>query len=458
MASFDQGTARAALLRWEVGMAIAYIASIAFLATNGIISNHTIDNTRDIQRNLVQALDSRVACEALMSTMNDAETGQRGYLLTKNDAFLVPYNRAFDKYPADIKRLQDSAQKLGLPNEHFNDIERIAHARMQSLSDTIASSRRSPTGAVDFDAIRRGKQLMDRFRAEIETIKTQISKQVDKLKSDAQTNSRSAVRTNAVSTLAGIVLSTAAFFFALRLIRKRLELQEIRARTTSDLERQVKLRTAELKHANDEMEAFSYSVSHDLRAPRRELDDEGKEAIHRIKFSCRKMSDLIDDLLVLSRVTRGEMKPEEIDLSTLVADIMGEIRQQADRKDVMIEIESGVMATADRRLTRVLLENLLRNAWKFTGKNEQTTIRFGRTHNQQGKVCFVQDNGVGFDPEYSTKIFLPFQRLHRDQEFEGSGIGLAIVHRIVERHGGRIWAEGEPNKGATFYFALEPAE
>ena len=246
--------------------------------------------------------------------------------------------------------------------------------------------------------------------------------------------------------------------------RKRAE-EEIRK-----LNRSLKMQAADLAASNKELEAFSYSVSHDLRAPLRsidgfgralledyadKLDDSGKDYLRRVRSATQRMGQLIDDLLNLSLTLRREMRREETDLSKLARTIAAELQKTKPDRQVEFVIRDEVLAHCDARLLRELLENLLGNAWKFTGKNPYARIEFGMVPQGDQKVYFVRDNGTGFDMNYVDKLFVPFQRLHSDSEFSGSGIGLALVNRIINRHGGRIWAEGEVDKGATFYFTLQ---
>ena len=226
---------------------------------------------------------------------------------------------------------------------------------------------------------------------------------------------------------------------------------------------------AALEAANKELEAFSYSVSHDLRAPLRsidgfsqalledyadKLDQEGKDHLQRVRASTQRMAELIDDLLSLSRVTRREMRLEPVNLSVLAQTIVTELQKSDRQRQVACVIADGVVATGDRGLLQVALENLIGNAWKFTAKHPEAKIEFGTMQHRGNHAYFVRDNGVGFDIAYVGKLFGAFQRLHAAKEYPGTGIGLATVQRIVHRHGGTIWAEGKVNEGATFYFTL----
>ena len=236
-----------------------------------------------------------------------------------------------------------------------------------------------------------------------------------------------------------------------------------------ELEGRVRERTAQLEAANRELEAFSYSVSHDLRAPLRgidgwtlafledyahQLDDQGRTYLERVRTETQHMGQLIDDMLSLSRVGRSEVRQEPVDLTALARTIIGRLRETGPERLVEFVIQEGLTAVGDPQLLEIALSNLLDNAWKFTGKRPEGVIEFGRMHREGQPVFFVRDNGAGFDPAYADKLFGVFQRLHKASEFPGTGIGLATVRRILHRHGGRIWAEAAVDRGATFYFTL----
>jgi light-regulated signal transduction histidine kinase (bacteriophytochrome) len=237
----------------------------------------------------------------------------------------------------------------------------------------------------------------------------------------------------------------------------------------SELNAMLQRRALELEAINKELEAFSYSVSHDLRAPLRsidgfsqalledyfeKLDGEGRDYLQRIRRASQHMGQLIDDLLNLSRVARNEMHQDLVDLSELVREIASDLQTARGDRIVKFIIEDGVTVKGDARLLRILLENLIGNAWKFTAKRSEPIIQFGVIQYEGKAAYFIRDNGAGFDMTYADKLFGAFQRLHTQVEFPGTGIGLAIVYRIVQRHGGKVWAEGEAGKGATFYFTL----
>lgn len=249
--------------------------------------------------------------------------------------------------------------------------------------------------------------------------------------------------------------------------RKRIEDELDRHR--EHLEELVDERTTELRAVNKELETFSYSVSHDLRAPLRsidgfslalldeyfdKIDEEGQDYLLRVRKSAQTMSELIDDLLELSRLTRSEFKREVVDLSSISSTVLTELAAQEPEREVDVRVEDGIIASGDKRLLKVMMDNLVGNAWKYTGKKAKPAIEFGQMDKNGERIYFVRDNGAGFDMKYANKLFGAFQRLHSAQDFPGTGVGLAIVQRIVHRHGGRTWAEAEPGRGATFFFSL----
>lgn len=246
----------------------------------------------------------------------------------------------------------------------------------------------------------------------------------------------------------------------------------LRAQEVQETSRSLETANLELKLVNRELESFCYSVSHDLRSPLRtidgfsqalledygdKLDDAGRASLARVRAASQRMSQLIDDLLNLSRVTRGEMHRETVNLSALAQSIAAELLATGPDRRVKFSIDAGLTTQGDAPLLRVALENLLGNAWKYTSRHEQACIEFGRCEEQaQQHVFFVRDDGAGFDSTYADRLFGAFQRLHGATEFPGTGIGLATVQRIIYRHGGRIWAAGAVEKGATLYFTLAP--
>lgn len=249
-----------------------------------------------------------------------------------------------------------------------------------------------------------------------------------------------------------------------------LELQHLNS-VLSDAKTRLERRGVQLEAVNRELEAFAYSVSHDLRAPLRAIDgfsdalleeydakleDEGRHYIARIQAGCRRMSLLIDDLLTLSRVTRATLEHADVDLSALVESANEKQKDDSPDRQVETRVTPAVVASGDSGLLKVAIDNLIENAWKFTTYEENAKIEFGAFEKSDEKIYYVRDNGVGVDMRFAHKLFKPFQRLHHESEFPGTGIGLATVARVVHRHGGTVWAESPETKGMTIYFTLRP--
>jgi light-regulated signal transduction histidine kinase (bacteriophytochrome) len=258
-----------------------------------------------------------------------------------------------------------------------------------------------------------------------------------------------------------------------RNIREQLLQKELEVVAANAARKLAEARAAfseELELKNKELEAFSYSVSHDLRAPLRaisgfshilaqehqdKLDANARELLQSVQESASRMGRLIDDLLKLAKTGRKVLDRETVDLSDLAREIASRLQASEPGRDAAFVIAPNLIAKADRGLLQVVLENLLGNAWKFTSKRPRTSIELGVQHHANQTIYFVRDNGAGFDMKYADKLFGAFQRLHYENEFPGTGIGLATVQKIIHRHGGRVWAESQAGQGATFYFVLE---
>lgn len=252
------------------------------------------------------------------------------------------------------------------------------------------------------------------------------------------------------------------------IIARRQAEEEVK-RLNAVLEQRVRQRTAELEAANQELASFCYSVSHDLRAPLRriegfrrilndryhaQVDEQGQHYLNRIAAGTHEMAEMIDSFLRLSRATQGELKVEIVDLSSLLKRFVAEYREREPERVTEIDIQDEVRAPVDRHFFSMLLSNLFDNAWKYSSQKDVTRLTFGFEEKDGERIYFIKDNGDGFDMQYADRLFAPFSRLHKSEEFEGVGIGLATVQRIITRHGGRIWAESRPGEGATFYFTL----
>ncbi|OJH41274.1 sensor histidine kinase [Cystobacter ferrugineus] len=418
--------------------------------------------------------------ERVRQLLIDRETGLRGYLLTGKPAFLAPYQSAGQMLPSAVEALEHSL--AGEPEqrawmkalrERWRDWERFADEELSLFhqgGDWLAVVR---SGA--------GKIRMDAIRATLDAVLAETRQRATLRGLEAERAGRTVLVAGGLWTLAvGLLL---AWFSRRQLILLAREYGASLARVSAQadalrasearLESRVAQRTHELTAANKELESFSYSVSHDLRSPLRAIDGfaqallederprlspEGLRLLSRLQAAATRMGQLIDDLLQLSRVTRAEVQRETVDLSALATSVLHELRQREPARDVTCTLQPGLLARGDPRLFRVLLENLLGNAWKFTSKRSGAHIEFFSETVEGVPHYVVRDNGVGFDMAYAGKLFSPFQRMHKPSDFPGTGIGLATVQRIVHRHRGEISAQATPGAGATFRFTLQEAQ
>lgn len=400
----------------------------------------------------------------------DRETGVRGYLLTGNPAFLEPYHAAGQRLPQALEELEQGL--VGEPlqqfrmeelRERWRDWEQGATAQLDSFQKGEDWGSMVNSGA--------GKVRMDAIRATLDALAAEEYRRAALRSLEAERAGHMVLVLGvAWALVVGVLLAWFSRRHLLSLARDyESSLAQLRA-SEARLEARVAQRTAELSFANRELESFSYSVSHDLRAPLRAIDgfsqalreDEGERLspgglrlLGRLQAAATRMGQLIDDLLQLSRVTRADVRREPVDLSALAASVAEQLRQQEPGREVAFSVQPGLVAQGDARLLRVLMENLLGNAWKFTSKRSGARVELfaetlgGVTH------YAVRDNGVGFDMAYAGKLFSPFQRMHKATEYPGTGIGLATVQRIVHRHGGHIEAQATPDEGALFRFTLQ---
>ncbi|HEY2003152.1 MAG TPA: CHASE3 domain-containing protein [Acidobacteriaceae bacterium] len=424
--------------------------------------------------------------ERVLGSAVNAETGERGYLISGMDSYLEPYTTARQELPAELAHLQsltsDNPAQQARVQElratlqlRFTVLQKAIDMRKHGGPDLSAPLLIGGPGTIEMAHIR---ALCDAMEAEedrllaIRTASTNASRQ------RAEVTVVVAASLDFLLILFGFgqfvrerSLRVAAETAGERLLLAQNETEaraaEIRS-LNETLEDRVRVRTAELERINRELEAFSYSVSHDLRAPLRTIDgfslalhedyaatvgDTGRDYIERVRGGVQRMGQLIDALLQLSRITRAEIIREDFSMSRLAESVASDLQEQSPDRDLSFDIEPGLTANADPRLTRIALENLLGNAVKFTSKVPQAKVRFGWDTAQS--AWYIRDNGAGFDMIYADKLFGAFNRLHGDKDFKGSGIGLATVARVVHGHHGRIWANSAVNQGATFWFTLE---
>jgi signal transduction histidine kinase len=446
--------------------------AVRTLATNALWLAHSWQVVHQVER-------------VLSSTVN-AETGERGYLISGLDSYLEPYTKAQQELPGELSHLQALTSDNPTQQRRVQDLSATVERRMLVLQRAVAMRRQSgPDMAAPLLLGGPGKVEMDRIHALCDAMEGEEDRLLAIRTASMNNSTRHAqVAVVVASTLDFLLIFFAFWQFArerdLRLAaqaageRVVLAQKETEARAAevqllnATLEDRVRVRTAELERINRELEAFSYSVSHDLRAPLRTIDgfslalqedysaavdDNGRDYIHRVRGGVQRMGQLIDALLQLSRITRAEIIREHFSMSGLAESVASDLQEQNQDRKLLFEVEPGLDVYADPRLTRIALENLMGNAAKFTSKLAHAEVRFGWDPEQN--AWYVRDNGAGFDMVYADKLFGAFNRLHGDKDFRGSGIGLATVARVVHGHHGRIWAKSAVDQGATFWFTLE---
>ncbi len=424
--------------------------------------------------------------ERIMGSAKDAETGSRGFLISGDDKYLQPATDARRDLPGELDQFETLTRDNPTQKPRITEMRAVLEQRMATLQLGIESRRTE-----GIDGIRplvlsgTGKVQMDHLRQIADEMEGEERRLLAVRLETTQHNSQMAVFSIALASGLDFLLIVLMFRYfaqerALRLQTEQTaeKLAIAHAETAAQaeevlklnatLEERVRQRTAELEATNRELEAFSYSVSHDLRSPLRTIDGfslaleedytdrvdaTGVDYIRRVRNGVQRMGQLIDALLQLSRITRAEINREEVDVSTMADVVAGDLVEQNAGREIEFKIEPGMRAVADPKLLQVAFENLMGNAVKFSGKVEHPLVEVGWDKEQH--AFFVRDNGAGFDMYYADKLFNAFHRLHGDKDFKGSGIGLATVARVIRRHHGRIWADSKVDHGATFWFTLD---
>jgi len=428
--------------------------------------------------------------KALELEVSRADSAVRGYILVSEPRFEDRYRIAVKGVDSEVNDLKHLSADNSSQQQRIQYLQGRLAVKFGAL-DAGLSIRKGANGPLDESLL--GPTMTDSpdggptVNYVISQIEGEELRLLDERTAETKHAQRAVWASFIGASLLDILLILAAFEFLIRITRDRYALAERTAEIATlnteltslnaDLEGRVEQRTRELAVSNQELEAFSYSVSHDLRAPLRTIDgfslalmedfadklnDEGRDYIARVRSGVQRMGTLIDALLQLSRVTRTEVQRERIDLSQLATLVFNEIQAGSPERDVLFLSQPGLLVQADPRLIRIALENLIGNAYKFTARTEGAKIEFGsmpgRDQYDGQTVYFIRDNGAGFDMQYVDRLFTAFQRLHGDRDFKGSGIGLATVSRIIRRHHGSIWAESDLGHGATFYFTLTPED
>lgn len=430
---------------------IVIISAISYRNTSAVLNNSRLDTS---SHELVQLLAS------IGETLDSAERGHRRYLVTGDDSYLNAYRTVTEQLPEYARYL--NALTKGLPEQQARVTKLVDLIKQQVQLEADAILRRDAKGAEGVRHLalpgvaKRELDQIHRLIAELESVEQQL---VHTRVLESTTSTRNTIALLGLGALLLLVLLGAVYY----LIHHDID---ARRRVAAELRRRGEL----LQAANKELEAFSYSVSHDLRAPLRHIDgyaalltktagtslnEKAQRYLQTISDSAKQMGQLIDDLLVFSRMGRQEMLQTTVDLNELVKTVIHDLRLDLQGKTISWTIGVLPEVPGDPAMLRQVYMNLISNAVKFTATRPVPRIEIGARPGAPGEVnLFVSDNGVGFDMQYVNKLFGVFQRLHRNDEFEGTGIGLANVRRIVHRHGGRTWAEGAIDQGATFHFSL----
>jgi signal transduction histidine kinase len=463
----------------------ALFATIAIVLLNSMLAVNAL-KTLDLSQFWVEHTWQVInQVERIMSSVKDAETGARGFLITSEPAYLAPYDSGVAELPRELDNFGHLTADNPLQQRQLSEMRAVIDERLALLRQGIDLRRAGQSDDIHALVLSgTGKAQMDHLRTLADTMEAEEHRLLTIRVADERSAARRARVTLFVASGLDLLLIILMFRYFTRERTLRLHTEETahnlavsreeverKAREIQELnvtlEERVRQRTAELEATNRELEAFSYSVSHDLRAPLRTIDGfslaleedyteavdaTGRDYIKRVRSGVQRMGQLIDALLQLSRITRADITREPVDLSALAESVAANLREEYPGRELDIAIEPGLRVEADPKLLRVALENLLGNAAKFSSKVEYPVIRLGFDPEQN--AFFVRDNGAGFDMYYSDKLFNAFNRLHGDKDFKGSGIGLATVARVIHRHHGRIWADAEVNRGATFFFTV----
>ncbi|MGZ3686863.1 MAG: sensor histidine kinase [Bdellovibrionota bacterium] len=410
----------------------------------------------------------QTALKASLSVLQDAETGERGFAITGKEAFLLPYRAAVAHVDETIHTLLELTTDNPEQQNNVRVLQGLANQKMTIIRRVIAMKQSTTRFKLeDYTPwVNEGQEVMIKIRARIGEMEKIEQTLLIRRRLKAQRELGITTTIIVLSGVAAVLLVIVATLLLNRFLAEKVESEK----NVVSLNAQLAGKIHELENVNRELETFSYSVSHDLRAPLRgvigfskilledydhALEQAAKDLVHRVIAASQRMGELIDGLLALSRLTRKDLTTESVDLSAMARSIISDLRKTQPDRDISISVAREMTTRGDSQLIYSVLSNLIGNAWKFTSKRTNASIEFGTTTAQEGKSCFfVRDNGVGFDMRYVQKLFGAFQRLHRSDEFEGTGIGLATTQRIIHRHGGKIWAEAALDRGATFFFTI----
>jgi signal transduction histidine kinase len=427
------------------GFALLALLLLAFL------SYQTNRNFKESSSTILKSNAILYSAEEVKSVLTDIETGQRGFIITGDSAFLDTYLNALGAIEDDIAQLEALLEATDFNTDRIDELKHLIRLKNEFTSEAIAARTANFERSQKIIASKEGKEIMDQVRRIVHEIQAE-ARQLGEDHREARENAMNQFNFISISVvLTAVVLLSVLFILLNRSMGHKVKTEN------------------QIRQLNTELEAFSYSVSHDLRSPLRvidgyasilhedyhdKLDAEGKSVVDIIVNNARRMGQLIDDLLDFSHMSRKQISRSHISFEDLVSKICHEQKKNMGLDHVQFRIEPLESAYADLKMMEQVWTNLISNAVKYSSKQEAPFVTIGSERHNGDTCFFVKDNGVGFDMEYKDKLFGVFQRLHKAEEFPGTGVGLAIVKRIIARHGGTVWAESVPDNGATFYFTL----
>ncbi|HEY6838188.1 MAG TPA: CHASE3 domain-containing protein [Geobacteraceae bacterium] len=442
------------------GVALVIMAAIGYLYHRNVTAMTDFDRMVERSYAVVTELDG------LLADVNEVDSGEHVFIVTGEDDFLAPYRASLSQIDRRLARLKELTRNHPSQEIRVRRIEKLVRGKTAEAAQTIKIRTRGGfLAAVRREKANEHKPLMDEIHGELNDAREAVMAHLGRRQAAKEESTRNTIRVFYAGNALGLALILTTFLLLRRDITERKRAEEEIERLNTDLA----ARAAQLEEANRELEAFNYSVAHDLRKPLtvingycqaiRELCGGGLSAecsgyLKEAYDGTLRMDGLIDALLNFSRMARIEPQRETVDLSRMAQEALAQLRLAEPQRRVTLRIAEGVMGDGDEGLLRVVLDNLLGNAWKFTCMRDEGIIEFGAEKRDGQLVFFVRDNGAGFAMADAEKLFAPFQRLPGAEVCKGFGIGLATVRRIIQRHGGRVWAEGAPDVGATFYFAL----
>ena len=467
---------------------VLFGAVLALLASMGVVSYRTVVRSAGSEQRLVHTYEVQAKFEGLLSEVAEAESEARSYQLSGDERRLESFSAAMDPVPETLKALQTLIADNPKQQRRLTAIEPVIGQRFSLLKELVHLGKKGERDpALQTALLEKGSGEMVIIRTLVSEMEAEENRLLEARKAESQVVYRYTVATLLAGNLVGVVLLICVFSLLNRDIRERLlaeahvlainaELeQRVTERTAEiatirmELEKRVKHRTAELEATNKELETFTYSVSHDLRAPVRHihgfskilLEDFGprlepaaQNFLQQIQEATQHMGHLVDDLLNLARLGRQEITVQITGLNALVQEVVEDLKSETHDRQIEWQIGKLPFVECDPGLMKQVFANLLSNALKYTRPRDHAVIEVGQATVDGREEIFVRDNGVGFNMKYADKLFGVFQRLHRQEDFEGTGVGLATVLRIIHKHGGQIRAEAELDKGAAFYFTL----